>query len=286
MRSATRAHAAVLAVLVLIAVSAPAVAQHVVFEEDFEAGIPPTWTQIQRGWSGDLWTPGFKLVDGTGDVNHEWFCNNGFSFRDNILLSPPIDLSAVDGAWFECGQWQQFPTSRQYNAIEVTTDGGATFAVVYQETGTWSGFGSIKMDISAFAGSASVQVGLHYMGLIANDWSVDNVRITTSPLRHETSALVQGQAASFMVTGAVPGNGIFIVLSGTGAGPLPTRFGNLNLSPPLVFFPGLIADAQGRARANVVIPGGSAGIKLYSQAIELALPATLKLTNSLVLTIQ
>ncbi len=279
---------AIPAILALVCLPTSALAQHVLFEEDFELGIPATWRNIRLSYQGDRWRSGFNLVDGTGAVNHEWFCDYGFFFRDNILLSPPIDLSAVTKAYVEFGQWQKFPLSRNYNGVEITTNGGLSYSVVYQEQGTWSGFGSTKIDISAFAGQSNVQVAFHYRGTVANDWTIDNVRVTTSPVVHRVINLMQGQMATFSVTRATPGNWVLIVLSLTGAGPLPTNWGNVNLSPPCLLFPVLIADANGNAGSSVPVPPGWAGVKVYSQAVEFGLPilTPINITNSLAMTIQ
>jgi hypothetical protein len=263
----------------------PASAQHVLFEEDFEGGIPPTWTNIHNSAHLDPWRPGFGLVDGSNDINHEWFCTVGFILRDNILLSPVIDLSGVTAAFVECGQVQRLPMARVLNTVEITTDGGQSYTVVYNETGMFTGFGSIKVDISAFAGNANVQIGFHYVGVVANDWSIDNVRVTTSPVQHVVTELQQGLPATFGVVGAVPGNAIYMMLAATGAGPLPSPWGNLNLFPPIVFFPGMIADPTGQVNVNVTVPAGTAGLTLYSQAIEFALPTTINITNSMARTI-
>ena len=273
------------AILALASFSTSALAQHVVFEEAFERGIPATWSNIQLAWAGDRWRPLFKLVDGSVAVNHEFWCNFGIFFRDNILLSPPIDLSKVKKAYVEFGQWQKFPRSRNYNGVEITTDGGKNYSVVYQELGTWSGFGSTKIDISTFAGKSKVQVAFHYKGYIANDWSIDNVRVTTSPVAHQITNLVQGKMARISVTAATPGNSVLMVFSLTGAGPLPFPWGNVNLSPPIFFFPVLTADVNGNAGSIVPVPPGSAGFKIYNQAVEFGL-TTFNITNSLAMTIQ
>src|SRR5688500_16018216 len=83
-------------------------AQNVFFEEDFNAGIPSTWSNIQLGSSSDIWLPGSGQVNGTPDVYHEYFCNHGFTFRDTILLSPPISLAGLSQASFFCEQYQGF----------------------------------------------------------------------------------------------------------------------------------------------------------------------------------
>lgn len=272
----TSVAAAAAAVLLLSGLSS---AQHVLFEEDFESGVPSTWTNVHNAAHFDPWRSGAGLVDGSKDVYHESYCTNGYTWRDNVLLSPVIDLSAVTQAFVEFGQVQRYPASRVYNAVEITTDGGQTFSVVYQETGMFTGFKSVKRDISAWAGSATVQLGFHYQGVIANEWSIDNVRVTTSPMRHGASALLQGQQGTYAVSGATAGNSVFLMLSAA-SGPLPTPWGNLNLFSPIVFFPGMIANAAGAVSVTVSVPAGAAGITLHSQAIELAPPATLRISNS------
>lgn len=274
--------------LLAIALPRTAVGQHVLFEENFEGGIPPSWTQVQRGYRGDIWTPGFNLVDGSCDINHEWFCDIGFFFRDNLIVSPPIDLTGQTEAFLEFGQWQIFPTQRNYNGVEITTDGGGSFQTVYVENGTWSGFDSTQVDISAFAGHASVQVAFHYQGIIANDWSIDNFRVTSSPLHYDIQNLAAHQQATFAVTGSVPGNGVVILFSVTGPGPLMTRFGTVNLTPPFFLFPPLVADANGRASLTLTIPPAPMGLPFFSQAYDftLPLPSPLRPTNSWALMIQ
>jgi len=272
---------ALLAALAVATLPVVAHAQHVLFEEDFEGGIPATWTNLHNGARLDPWKPGFGLVDGSKDINHEFFCTNGFTFRDNILLTPVIDLSGVTNAFFECGQVQRFAASRVLNAVEITTDGGQTYTTIYTETGMFTGFGFIKVDISAWAGNPNVQIAFHYQGRVANDWSIDNVRVTANAVQHTVTPLAQGQPATFGVSGAVPGNSIFMMLSGTGAGPLPSPWGNLNLFPTIVFFPGMIADQNGNVSVTLTVPAGTAGITLYTQAIEFALPATINITNSM-----
>ena len=55
----------------------------ILLEEDFNSGIPATWTNLQFDYTGDIWLPGFSVVNGTPDVFHEWFCDFGIFFRDN-----------------------------------------------------------------------------------------------------------------------------------------------------------------------------------------------------------
>src|SRR5688572_11574417 len=96
-------------------VAAPLLGQSVNLQEDFNGGVPAGWTNIHLAAAIDPWGRGFGLVNGSQDLYHEYFCNFGFIMRDNILLSPAIDLSTVTQASFFCEQNQQYPWARLQN---------------------------------------------------------------------------------------------------------------------------------------------------------------------------
>lgn len=138
--------ARVVTLLLAGALGAPtASAQTVLFEENFDAGIPANWANIQLGYHGDIWESGFKLVNGSKDVHHEGWCDHGFYFRDNILRSPPIDLTGVTNVTFEAEQFQSLAHLMFYNAIEVSTDGGALVAPKLTATGSLVGDTAVSL---------------------------------------------------------------------------------------------------------------------------------------------
>ena len=51
------------AILVAAVLPTAARTQHVIFEEDFENGLPATWTNIHNATILDPWAPGFGFVD-------------------------------------------------------------------------------------------------------------------------------------------------------------------------------------------------------------------------------
>lgn len=271
----------------LAVVTAAAAAQNVIFQENFDAGLPATWTRIQRGDLFDNWhwvSPG--PVNGTGCMYHEFFCHNGFSFRDNILMSPPLDLRGFTNATFRCDQFQGFPTSRFFNAIRVTTDNGANFTTIYQETGTASGFGTITAPMNAFAGLPNVRVAMHYQGVVANDWWVDNVRVTTTNPIHTIANLTAASTATFRVEGVTPGNLVVVAVSLAGAGPIPTPWGNVNLSQPIFPIGIVVAGPTGAVIVPLPVPGGAQGIFVHSQAAEFLQGGGVNLSNSIVRAVQ
>ncbi len=274
------------AALLLLLSSAPAFAQNLVFEERFQAGIPATWTQIVSGSSVDIWTPGFGRVDGSPDVHHEWFCAHGNFFRDNTLVSPPINLSGLTRATFTCGQFQEFANSIDFNAVEVSTDGGQSFTVIHQVTNPPEGQSVIQVNMDAYAGLPSVQIGFHYTGFIANDWSIDNVRILTSNPLLAIQNLVAGSTATVSVTGAEPGHLVHVGISLAGPGPTSTPFGMVNLSPPIRRIAVRSADALGNVTLSLPVPPSLTGRTLYAHAVELWAGGGGEPSNSLVQIVQ
>ena len=100
----------------------PAAAQLVLLEEDFDAGFPSSWSNVLQGSNADIWETGLNKVNGSPDMLHEWFCDFSVFFRDNILLSPAIDLSVVSSATLTCDQFHfkaavknERSASRSYN---------------------------------------------------------------------------------------------------------------------------------------------------------------------------
>ncbi len=213
-------------VLAVAACAASGMTQTVIFEEDFDNGIPANWSNLQLNWHGDPWFPRIVgAVNGSPDVYHEWWCNYGWYFRDNILLSPPIDLSGLTQVTLHCEQHQLLPQYRVYNKVEVTTNGGGTYTVIYDETGTWSGPGTIDASMDAYAGLPSVQIAFHYKGSVANEWSIDNVKVTTLSVTLGQPA-GPGTPVSILNSDLTPGSEYYNLFSldicpgGVGTGPL------------------------------------------------------------------
>ena len=258
-------------------------------KENFDGGIPATWTNLQFAYTGDIWLPGFSVVNGTPDVFHEWFCDFGIFFRDNVLLSPPLDLSGLSEVKFVCGQHQLFPLFREYNAVEVTTNGGQTFTPIYVENGTQTGVSRIRADLSPFAGQTNVQVGFHYKGTIANEWSIDNVRVRAKRPQNSIANLVASSTATSSVKGCGVGNRVYLAYSLSGSGPTATPVGNVQLSPPIRLLAIQAADENGEVDVDMALPLGSAGVTVYTQAL-VDSPGypffDLVLTNPLAVTIQ
>jgi hypothetical protein len=274
------------AIVLVLSLSAPTFGQNVIYQENFNSGIPASWTQIFMGFAEPWYWANPGVINGSPDIYYEWFCNIGFLFRDTIILSPSIDLSGLTNATFQCQQNQLLPLDRVYNGVKVTTNNGASYTQIYQETGTWTGNGSILVNVNAYAGQPNVRLAFHYQGAIANEWRIDDVQILTTNPVYSVAGLAANQTATFTVSGATPGNQIVIGYSLAGAGPIPTPFGNVNLTEPIVVLVTLVANGAGQAAYVVGVPGGTTGVVVYTQAAEINPTGSLDLSNSLVRSVQ
>jgi hypothetical protein len=274
-----------LAVVALAAV-APALGQQILFAENFAAGIPPTWSHLALGVPIDPWSAGTSPATQSADVFHEWFCLHGGQNRNNILLTPPIDLRGFTRVDFSCVQHQTFPLLRSVNRVEVSTDGGQTFVMVYEENGTWSGPGTIQVSLDAFAGAADLRIGFHYEGAVANEWRIDDVRVTSPQPGLAVQGLTAGGTASFVADGCTPGAFVVFGLSIAGPGPLPSPWGPVGLTPPIELLPAQIASGSGTATATLPIPAAAVGIPLFAQAVDFPLAGPIRLSNARAATVQ
>ena len=269
-----------------MAIAPHAVAQQVLFTENFAAGIPATWSHFALGVPMDPWQAGISPTNGTGDVFHEWFCNHGGLNRHNLLLSPPIDLRGFTQVTFSCSQHQMFPLLRSINRVEVTVDGGQTFTVVYDEQSTWSGPGTILANLDAFAGHPDVRVGFRYEGAIANEWRIDDVLVTSPQPALVLQGVVAGSTAVLSTSGCTPGAFVVFGLSIAGGGPLPSPFGPIGLTPPIELLPVQFAAGNGTASTSLTIPSVATGVSLFAQAIDFPLVGPIRLSNAAAATVQ
>lgn len=273
-------------ILALAAITAPTRAQNILFAEDFDAGLPPTWVHFTLDVPIDPWSAGVSPVNGSPDIFHEWFCDRGGLNRRNIVMSPSIDLRGLWRASFQCKQHQLYPTLRSYNLVQVSTDGGQTLTTLYSETGTWSGPGAIQLSLDAYAGLGDVRIAFQYEGAIANEWRIDDVRVTTPQPLLDLNSLNVGTNATFDLRGASPFGLAVFAYSIQGGGPLTTPFGPVGLTPPIETLSLSVADGNGAATATLPIPAAALGITLWAQAAELRADGSVELSRHTSGTIQ
>ncbi|MGH8960687.1 MAG: carboxypeptidase regulatory-like domain-containing protein [Jatrophihabitantaceae bacterium] len=159
--------------------------------ENFDSGIPSTWTVKDDNGSGGVWTTDDagargNLTGGSGkfaiiDSDHLGIGNS----QDTELISPVVDLSKdtspVVGL---ASDYKAF--SNSVADIDYTVDGGTTWANVSHLT-TTSQQGPLEIALPGAAGQKAVQVRFHYTGSWAYYWEVDNVFVG-----HKSCAVVPG----------------------------------------------------------------------------------------------
>ncbi|MGB0952483.1 MAG: choice-of-anchor J domain-containing protein [Planctomycetota bacterium] len=284
----------ILTPLAVVALAGSLSAQTTYLSEDFDAGlIPPAgWTNVNNngstggtGWEADLL------------LGRAWHQDEfATPSSDNTLVSPVMDLSGATNVYLHFDgetRWANYlanhPTSvgDGISTMEVSTDGGLTWTVVWTDTSTATGSAleaySPTVDLSAYAGNASVQIGIHFFGTFAQEWWVDNVVVddqsgTGGGLVYSITGLVAGGVANFSVSGATPGGTVLLGYSLTGAGPTATPYGSVDMTAPINTLASLTADINGDAAFAPTVPGGAAGATLYTQGLDLASGT---LTNSL-----
>jgi hypothetical protein len=250
------------------------------FREGFAAGIPPTWSQQVLDVPIDPWSAGISPANGSPDVFHEWFCSHGGQNRHNVLISPPIDLRGFTRVDFVCAQHQEFPLLRSVNRVEVTLDAGQTFSLIYQETGTWSGPGTIQANLDAFAGRADVRIAFRYEGAVANEWRVDDVQVTSPQPTLAVQGLLGGSTATFGLAGAAPGGLVVYGLSLAGPGPIPSPWGSVGMTFPIDVLAVQVASGTGAAATTLALPPSAVGVAVWTQALVFAASGEVVLSNA------
>ncbi|MBU0639210.1 MAG: choice-of-anchor J domain-containing protein [Planctomycetes bacterium] len=177
------------ALLVVFALAAvPALAQG--FTEDFEGGIPATWTVIDNEmtgvawdtnvfWGDDNWTGGGGMC---ADVNSDTF---GTAEFDTELITHSFVVPG--GAMLE--YVTNYANFAAYDFADVDIDAGAGWVNLLSWNEDHGGFKAlpgefVSLDLSAYAGQTA-QVRFHYYDPNTGDydwyWEVDDVTVTPEP---------------------------------------------------------------------------------------------------------
>ena len=256
-------------------------AQTTVLSEDFNAGVVPPagWiTQNLNGSAADGW-----VSDLNGQAYHADEAGVGMS--NDILATPNMDLTGLAEAYVHFNTFMGWVSYLDSQSVDVSTDGGATWAMVWSDLGYNDP--SNTVDISAYAGLSSVMVGFHYVGDYAHNTSIDNVRVDNDSgmggggLTYALTPMTAGSPVTFSITGAAPNSNCIIGYSLGGAGPINTAYGVVDMTPPISQLPTISADANGDASLTLTVPANASGVTLYTQALNNG-----ALTNSLAETVQ
>lgn len=164
-----------------------------------DANAPPAgWTVSNTpdsvgGWEFD--DPGARGNQTGGDGNFAIVDSDYLGIgnsQDTSLITPVIDLSAQSSPqiYFDTYYYGFFG---QVGDIDVTTDGGATWKTVWEQT-TDSVTGPQQVDISSVAANKSaVQIRFHFTATWGEYWELDNVFVGTASCVKTHGGLVVGR---------------------------------------------------------------------------------------------
>ncbi|MDA0667886.1 MAG: lectin-like protein [Planctomycetota bacterium] len=188
--------------ILVLAAASPAAAQSVALNEDFSGSFPPTgWIQVKLGPSSSGWV-------GNGRAWHEDFPGGT---TENYLVAPPLDLTTYSQVFLHFEGETNYATYRANHPnsigdgisnVEVTTDGGNTWTVVWTDTSLNSMEPyAPSLDLSAFAGQNNVQVAFYFYGTFAQEWWVDNVIVDDQPVPVLTSMINPNNGHPYFLLG-------------------------------------------------------------------------------------
>ena len=276
-------------------------AQTTVLTEDFGSGIVPPAGWITQNLNGSTTFTESWNTDIPYGFLRAWHGDGGSADgqAENILATPAMDLTGMTEAYFHMDIETNYVAYMAHSnpsygngatTVEVSTDGGATWTVVWTDSIDASEEDLVMArtaDMSAYAGQANVMAGIHFSGDWAHEVWVDNVVVDDQgpppppSLTYSITPMTAGSPVTFSVTGANSGDNVILGYSLAGAGPITTAFGIVDMTPPISRFPALVADANGDASLTLTVPGNASGVTLYTQGLAGGI-----LTNSLAETVQ
>lgn len=175
--------------LPLVAVLAsPLSGQQNWLSEDFDSFPPTGWTTSDNGVGG--WTDGSINSSELLIITPMAYHHDYLGQADSRLMSPVMDLSAATGPiwahWFD--YMNRFERMAHATAsvgngsaeFEVSLDGGGTWTSLWTESRTGALGHANHVDLSTYAGEASVTLSWRYQGDDAHWWGIDEVRVDDS----------------------------------------------------------------------------------------------------------
>lgn len=200
-------------------------AQTTFLSEDFAGGFPPA------GWVHDNNSANPGVIGWKAGAQNAWHEDElAVGQCDNILISPVMDLTLATAATLtfsgktnHASFLANHPNSRGngVSTVEVSTDGGLTWTVVWTDTSQNDGDEYVpRIDLSAYLGMNNVQIGFHYTGNFAQEWFFDDVVVNDCKVVLTRAGACPG-IVTWSVTGASPGGNVVFVFGTPGPFTLP-----------------------------------------------------------------
>ncbi|GAB4403614.1 MAG: hypothetical protein OHK0053_28580 [Microscillaceae bacterium] len=187
------------------------------YEEDFEAGLPASWSQETQATDGG-WLPGtagslssaFWTIPATNNTNivatNDDACN--CNKEQERLITPIFDLSGFapgDGVRLEFDAYFDGAFGGD-GFVEVSTDGGQTWTQLLELTNVTS-WRQVGVSLNPYIGQSCVQIAFRYddNGFFAAGYAVDNVVVKeVFPFDVGVSAIVSPRSPGFCLDNDVP----------------------------------------------------------------------------------
>ncbi len=157
------------------------------FSEDFNSGIPGTWTITDGGTTTDTWYgedaygSSSSSLDGTMFAFSNSDAAGSGQTTDEILTSPSIDCSGYTNIMLEFDQFFNYIDGYGTEQGDVEVWDGATWQNVWTsgliDWGSWALPDHQTIDLTEYANSA-LQIRFHYYAVYDLFWAIDNVSIT------------------------------------------------------------------------------------------------------------
>jgi hypothetical protein len=166
-----------------------------ILSQGFNTANPSGWTVTYTGSVNSEWqlraygfvTDGTTVhsADGTSFFEADGTAG-GNGAKSTILTSPAFSLAGVSAASFTYYNWYDHSSSDTYVGVEISTNGGASWATLSTPPqGSYGGtqtLSLITVSLNSYIGNANVQVRFRYASNYGYAWAIDNVNITGTPL--------------------------------------------------------------------------------------------------------
>jgi hypothetical protein len=273
-------------------------AQTTVLTEDFDTNVVPPAGWTTQNLNGNTMFSEPWNSDGLGRA---WHGDGGSADgqAENLLVTPLFDLTGMTEAYVHMDIETNYvaymahsnPSSGNgVTTLEASHDGGVTWMVLWTDDISVADEDVVltrDIDISGHAGHTGMMLAIHFSGDWAHEIWVDNFAIDDQAgggggggLTYAVSTMTAGSPCTFTVTGAAPNSNIRLGYSLSGAGPINTAFGIVDMTPPINTLATISANANGDASLTVTVPGNASGVTLYTQGLNNGV-----LTNSLAETV-
>ena len=278
-------------ILAICAIAAPVSAQALnePFDTSTSGAFPPAgWTETNSGTT-EIWVDTsaaalFAVPAGYPTADAAGHAYTGFAaIADSNLMTPIMDLSTYgapeltyDGGLGYSAYMSHTSIYFGLSDIEVSTDGGATYASVWAEAAVvdyWTP--AITLDLTGSAANqAAVGINFRYQGEFAHEWVLDNVIVDnvapSNPVLTTTcSPSPFGTTADADIFGCTPNGPVAIAWGPTGTylhGGSICNGVALDISPvsKIVVF----ADSTGYVFASQIVPSTICGSGIGVQAVD------------------